>query len=91
VYRLYNPFSGDHLYTSDKNEYTELQKIGWKGEDVAFYSASKEDGGDAIYRLFNPNETIGTHHLTSDKNEYTELQKIGWKGEDIAFYAAKVA
>ena len=39
VYRLYNPFSKTHLFTSDGNEYNTLVSEGWNGEGVAFESA----------------------------------------------------
>ena len=38
VYRIYNPNSGDHLYTLDLPEYRYLDSIGWNGEGIAFYS-----------------------------------------------------
>jgi hypothetical protein len=87
VYRLYNPNSGDHHFTKDKNEYDTLARIGWTQEGVGWYSDDSQ--GEAVYRLFNPNLTVGTHHYTTDKNEYTELGKIGWKQEGIAWYALK--
>lgn len=39
IYRLYNPFTGAHLYTASKDEYDMLVGNGWSGEDVIFYSA----------------------------------------------------
>ena len=88
VYRLYNPNSGDHHYTADRNEYDTLAGIGWTQEDVAFKSASAE-GGIPVYRLFNPNVTIGTHHYTTNQNEYNTLGGIGWQQEGIAFYGVE--
>ncbi len=88
VYRLYNPNSGDHHFTTSKNEYDSLQTIGWRGEGIAWYSAEKENGVP-LYRLFNPNETIGTHHYTLSEQEQKHLVSIGWKDEGIAWYAVK--
>ena len=88
VYRLYNPANGEHLYTTDRNEYATLGAAGgagWRQEGVAFHSAP-EKGSLAVYRLFNPNATVGTHHMTTDGNEYETLGKAGWRGEGVVFY-----
>ena len=37
VYRLYNEYSGDHMFTMDENEYEGLKTAGWIDEGVAFY------------------------------------------------------
>ena len=39
VFRFYNPYSGDHHYTMDKDEYGHLGEIGWRQEGVVFHSA----------------------------------------------------
>lgn len=54
VYRLYNPYSGDHHYTMAQSEINSLTKIGWRYEGLSFYSG----GSKPIYRLFNPNEKL---------------------------------
>ena len=88
IYRLYNPFSGDHLYTSSDTEYVSLQSEGWKGEGVMFYAAkpsdadpSKEAGSgraiDQVYRQFNPHETVGTHCYAGIEENATMLSN-GW-------------
>ena len=38
IYRVYNPNSGEHLYTKSATERDTLVKAGWKDEGVAFYS-----------------------------------------------------
>lgn len=35
VYRLYNQWSGEHLFTTDASEYASLGKIGWTQEGEA--------------------------------------------------------
>lgn len=82
MYRLYNPNSGEHLYTKDSNEVSVLTKIGWKKEGEAWKAAKS---GTAVYRLYNPNN--GDHHYTLDKNEYNTLGKIGWRKEGVAWYS----
>ena len=39
LYRLYNPYDGQHLLTEDAGEYASLQPLGWRGEGVSFYAA----------------------------------------------------
>ena len=38
TYRVYNPNSGEHLYTKSAAERDKLVKARWKDEGVAFYS-----------------------------------------------------
>ena len=86
VYRLYNPYApgGDHHYTTDKNEYEELQKAGWKGEGIAFYSAPFT--GMARYRLYNPYAETGAHHYTCNGDEVAALVDLGWRNEGVAWF-----
>lgn len=84
MYRLYNPNSGEHLYTKDSNEVNVLTKIGWRKEGEAWKAATS---GQSVYRLYNPNN--GDHHYTLDSNEYNQLGKIGWRKEGVAWYSDK--
>lgn len=87
VYRLLNPNNGDHHYTTDKNEYTTLQTLGWKDEGIAFYSADTENEDYILlHRLYNPNaKDAGSHHYTVDSNERDELISQGWTYEGTAW------
>ena len=82
MYRVYNPNSGEHLYTRDKAEYDMLGKIGWHQENIGWYSPEK---GEEVYRLYNPNS--GEHFYTMNADEYEHLAKVGWKKEGTAFYS----
>ena len=86
VYRLYNPGSGDHLYTTDANEHAVLATAGWEQEGEAFESDPAK--GMPVYRLYNPNLLVGSHHFTTDANEYRTLCSGDWKDEGIAWYGA---
>lgn len=86
MYRLYNKFTGDHLFTTDENEYDSLVKGGWKGEGQVWIAPKSNTGDQPVYRLYNPYS--GDHHYTKSLNEYNELQKLGWNGEDVKFYSA---
>lgn len=83
VYRLYNPNNGDHHYTMAQSEINFLTPLGWRYEGLSFFSG----GSKPIYRLFNPNETIGTHHYTLSSAERDSLTPLGWRYEGIGFYA----
>ena len=77
VYRLFNQYSGEHLYTTSTEEYNKNVAAGWTGEGVSFYTV-KATGGkpaqnetsdkiinkskvDSVYRMFNPFAKVGTH------------------------------
>ncbi len=96
MYRMYNPNSGEHLYTASAEERDNLVGVGWNYEKNA-------DGSDAwiapstsktpVYRLYNPNvfdaagNGLGDHHYTTDKEEYDGLVEAGWSGEGIGWYS----
>jgi len=86
VYRVYNPNSGEHFYTTDKAEKDGLVKLGWNDEGIGWYGATEKDGV-AVYRLYNAN--AGEHHYTTSASEKAMLVAAGWKDEGISFYAAK--
>lgn len=79
--RLYNPNSGEHLFTLDTNEKNTLVKKGWKDEGISWITP--DESSVDVYRLYNPNS--GDHHYTIDKNEYEKLGKIGWNKEGIKY------
>ncbi|MBR6459054.1 MAG: Ig-like domain-containing protein [Actinomycetaceae bacterium] len=74
VYRLYNPRTSEHLFTTDMKEYNILHdKHGWKKEGVAWVGPKS---GAGVYRLYNPG--LGDHHYTKDTKEAQALRKHGW-------------
>lgn len=89
VYRLYNTWTHEHLYTANLNEYNARVADGWNGEGVGF--VTPEDGSDQVdgqvYRLFNPNNK--EHFYTKDSAEVEYLKTIGWKYETVAWNSAK--
>ena len=85
MWRLYNRWTGEHLFTADTNEYAELKGVGWTQEGKAWLAPT---AGEAVYRLYNPYVEGGDHHYTRDKNEYMTLRGLGWKGEDVAWRSA---
>ena len=91
VYRMYNPATSEHLWTTDRNEYNKLAaEQGWTQEGVGWQSlAAEADGAVGVYRLYNA--ALGVHHYTTSQREITELTtNQGWtldnKGKPL-FYA----
>lgn len=78
VYRLYNPHSGDHLYTQRVAEARAMQAAGWEYEGVAWVAPST---GSEVWRLYKS----GYHHYTDKPGEIALLKKQGWKAEKVAF------
>lgn len=83
VLRLYNPYDGDHLFTTDGSERDALVPLGWRDEGVAWESPAS---GDAVYRLYNP--WSGEHLYTADAAELSRLTAYGWSYEGVAIRSA---
>ena len=85
LYRLYNKWTHEHLFTTDKDEYDTLVAAGWTGEENAGMVAVNQ--GKGVYRLYNPN--TGEHHYTTDENELAACVKAGWVNEGIKFHSVQ--
>jgi GH25 family lysozyme M1 (1,4-beta-N-acetylmuramidase) len=89
VYRLYNPYSKEHLYTSDENEARTLLNQGWgrfEGEKWTGVTESSSRKDFPVYRLYNPYS--GEHLFTQDPNEANTLPSVGWRYEGICWYSS---
>lgn len=82
MYRLRNPNSGEHFYTSNNTEKDRLVRAGWDYEGIGLVAPSK---GQPVYRLYNPNS--GAHHYTISVNEKNNLKRAGWRDEGIGWYS----
>ena len=84
MYRLYNPYSHEHLFTIDSLEKDKLASIGWNFEgSVGKVGTHGEKGG--VYRLYN--KTSGEHHYTMDEDEVARCVKAGWINEGVKFFS----
>ena len=81
MYRLYNRYNGEHLFTSSSSEAQSLISLGWTGESVAWFTPNS---GNAVFRLYN--RYSGDHHYTTSRDEYNSLVSLGWSGEGVGFY-----
>ena len=84
MYRLYNPFTGEHFYTGSTGERDNLSAIGWNYEGVAW--SAPVSGGIPVHRVCNPNS--GDHHYTTDMSEVLMLLDAGWQYENICWNSA---
>lgn len=88
VYRLYNPNSGEHFYTTNFYEGNSLKNVGWRDEGIGWQAANS---GEPVYRLYNPNVKGGDHYYTLSKYEAQTLVNLGWRWDNNAnpvFYSA---
>lgn len=82
MYRLYNPNSSEHFYTSSVAERDHLVSVGWKNEGGAWTAPTS---GRPVYRLYS--KTSGDHHYTTSLAEKNNLVKVGWSYENIGWYS----
>ena len=81
--RLYNPFTGEHFYTSDAAEFDNLVALDWKDEGTGWVAPATSN--TPVYRLYNPHS--GDHHYTTSADERDSLTKVGWRDEGIGWYS----
>ena len=85
MYRLYNPYTGEHFYTADKAEKAKCISAGWRDEGIGWYAPLTSK--TPVYRLYNKYAPGGDHHYTFNKSEYDSLIKKGWSGEGVGWYS----
>ena len=83
MYRLYNPNTGQHLYTANVTERVTCIAEGWRDEGIGWYAPESSD--TPVYRVYNPNS--GDHHYTTDEHERDVLVSYGWNDEGIGWYS----
>jgi|GEM_PF-660378 len=84
MYRLYNPNTGEHFYTSNAGEKDYLSAIGWNFEGIGWNAPVSSD--TPVYRLFNP--FTSEHYYTTNEEEMFYLSVIGWNYEGIGWYSS---
>lgn len=73
IYRLYNPYTYEHLLTSGEQEKNILISAGWSLDGLA-WKAPKE--GEIVYRLYNPYDDW--HTYTVSEAEKNTMMAAGW-------------
>lgn len=82
VYRMYNPATKQHHFTTSHDEAQFCSNVGWEYEGAS-WKAPKS--GDAVYRLYNP--YTGEHLFTTAKCERDHLKALGWYDEKTGWYS----
>lgn len=105
VVRLYNQWTGEHLFSTDQGEIKACEKAGWKNEGTFWKAYSHEgdwqekftkDTAHADQQKWGTavyrlyNANNGEHLYTTSHEEYNNLKSIGWNGEGISFYSVNV-
>ena len=84
MFRLYNPNTGEHFYTSGAEERLIDMNAGWNYEGVGWVAPKT---GTPVMRMYNP--VAGEHHYTTSSAEADALVAAGWNLEsDCAWYSA---
>ena len=78
LFRLYNPYTLEHLFTSDAAERDLLASVGWIFEGIAWYVP---DSGAPVYRLYNPYDD--SHFYTLSTEEIDTLLPLGWQLDGV--------
>ena len=90
IYRMYNPNSGEHFYTSNAEERANLYLQGWDAEDIGWIAPKESENTVPVYRLYTEGTgSGGDHHYTTEEGEREYLLSIGWKDEGILCQAVK--
>ena len=79
VYRLYNPNTGEHFYTTSNAEKINLQYADWYYEGLGWVAPNT---GTPVYRIYNPNAKGGDHYYTKSKGEAAAAVAQGWKWDN---------
>ena len=82
MYRLYNPNSGEHFYTSSEFERDSVIAAGWNDEGIGWTAPTQ---GIQVYRLYN--SFAGEHHYTTSAEERDMLVSVGWTWEDGGWFS----
>ena len=85
MYRLYNPYTGEHFYTASKTERADLITLGWNHEGIGWYAPPTSQ--TPVYRLNNPFANGGDHHYTMSAEERDACVEAGWEYEGIGWYS----
>ncbi len=81
VYRLYNPYTQEHLLTSTVEEKDLLLSVGWTLDGVAWDAPAE---GIPVYRLYNPYDDW--HTYTISVSERDTMAAAGWQVDGVVSY-----
>lgn len=83
LYYLENDYTGESMFTIDRNERDVMRAAGWDYESVPLILPT--ESAKPVYRMFNP--YTDDHLFTQDPNECDTLEAMGWNKEGVKFYS----
>lgn len=86
IYRLYNPYTHEHLLTSGEEERDNLLSVGWTLDGVAWNAPTE---GIPVYRLYNPYDDW--HTYTTSVAERDTMIQAGWTLDGAVSFGAEEA
>lgn len=86
MYRIYNPYTHEHLLTSNTDELQQLLTLGWSLDGIAWNAPLS---GLPVYRLYNPYDDWHTYTLSQE--EIDLLVPLGWKVDGVICYSSSEA
>lgn len=84
MFRLYNPYTGEHHYTASAVERDAISAIGWSYEGVGWIAPA--EGGEPVYRLYNA--YADDHHYTLSAEERDAMVSVGWTYEGVGWLSS---
>lgn len=83
VYRVYNPYTHEHLLTGSLAEKNMLVNSGWSLDGIAWNAPTT---GVPVYRLYNPFDDWHTYSISQE--EIDTLVPLGWKVDGVVTLSA---
>ena len=84
IYSVYNPFTGELVYTPDPAEKNALVSSGWTDKGILWDTSKDPTVAAPVYRLYNP--ITGEHFYTLNQEEVIACAKNGFTFEGSAFH-----
>ena len=81
VYRLYNPYTQEHLLTGGAEERDALISVGWSLDGIAWEAPVE---GISVYRLYNPYDDW--HTYTTSESERDTMVTAGWTVDGVVSF-----
>lgn len=81
MHRVYNPYSGEHFYTSNSYERDALVAAGWNYEGAGW--VAPVSSRTPVHRLYSGTD----HHYTTSLQERDWLVSKGWSYEGVGWYS----
>lgn len=86
MWRLYNSYTGEHMYTASDYERNVMVYQGWVYERPGWTAPANSNR--PVFRLYNPYAPGGDHHFTMSSYERDSLVREGWRYEGTGWYSA---